>query len=838
MRKHGIKRFMAMTLSAAMVITGMSIPAFAAQDELTEDVTVESVNETVENENSEELTGDASHTIWIVGDSTVCTYEKTEGDVNTHTDSSYYYPRYGYGTQIKNYVDTNTFAINNLALSGRSSVSFLSEANYDTLKSGIKSGDVLIIGFGHNDEKYEEGRYSDPTGDYQTPGSFAYSIYQNYVKLATGKGATAIVCSPIVRRGVKTDDNGITVLTNSEKHITGGDTGFNGGDYAQALRKMAQDTETPFVDLTEITRSYYESVSPNTTLYMHAWASNKPTSVDNTHLNKFGAKWIAYQFCQAAKDLDTPLKGHFTSGATAPVKDIDLVSNPNYVIVPYEAPTAPSTRWAPYISKGGIKFFGTIFGSLGSTDGKYYTFKTEDNGSVRIAVTEDKGGKIASKADGFVMYYVQLPADLEYKLTATATVNSLGSGGSNDSQAAFGLTARDDMYIDKKDISILSDYVVAGSLGGSAACNCFKRKGSTFETGSSATVTNGQPYALSINKNSDGYEVTFGDNPPQSGGYDYQLTSVDSDYQYAGMFVTRCADVTFSDVKLMVKNKAGDMVDAGSEADDVSGLTKYDVPNYVDEGGEGNEGNEGGEGGNKDDQPESAEAAAAEGKGDVKDTVKVTVSANAKGKKEYSITAAPLVKDGKAEMSITLAKGSKVKLTGYDKKAGSTLEISPQFKKMVAVNGKGVLSAKNATASGVPALVKYTIPGGTGTINVELSVTVVEPVVEKVCVSGNELTDPKAKKKLTATVPAGSKDIDVIISMPINFKVSGSDNSDAAWSKLVIKNSQVLSSDVKIAVDNKDSKVHITAKEALKKGSVSVPFMVNGKKYTAKIKVK
>jgi len=48
MKKYDIKRFMALTLSAAMVITGMSIPAFAAQDELTEDVTVESVNETVE----------------------------------------------------------------------------------------------------------------------------------------------------------------------------------------------------------------------------------------------------------------------------------------------------------------------------------------------------------------------------------------------------------------------------------------------------------------------------------------------------------------------------------------------------------------------------------------------------------------------------------------------------------------------------------------------------------------------------------------------------------------------------------------------------------------------
>lgn len=836
MKKNKLKRVLAMTLSAAMVVTGMTIPAYAAQDELIEDVAVEPAADTVENENTEELTGAPSHTIWIVGDSTVCNYENVEGDINTHKDGKIYYPRYGYGTQIKNYVDTDVFEIKNIARSGTSSLTFMGYGEYDTFRSGIKSGDVLIIGFGHNDEKYENGKYTDPTGDYQTPGSFANSIYTNYVKIATDKGATPIVCSPIVRRGTKVDDaTGNTVLTNSEKHITGGSTGYNGGDYAAALRKLASDTGVAFVDLTEITRTYYESVSPNSTIYLHSWGSEDPASVDNTHLNIYGAKWVAYQFCQVAKDLDTPLKGYFKDDMAAPVQATDLVVNPNYVSSEYTAPTAPSTKWTPYVSRRGVTFYGSIFGSLGATDEKYYTFKTEEDGSARIAVTQDKGGKIGKTNDGFVMYYVQLPANLEYELRAKATVNSLGSGSGNDSQAAFGLTARDDMYIDRKDTSILSDYVVAGSLGGSATCNCFKRKGGTLEAGPATTVEVGKTYALSINKNSDGYVVKFGDNETQSAGYDYQLTSVDTKYQYAGMFVTRCGDVTFSKVKLFVKNTAGDMVEAGSEADDVSGIVRGPVFDDEDDEDEDKGGEEGGEGDGKD---ESAQEAAAEGKGDVKDTVKVTVSSNAKGKKEYSINAAPLVKDGKAEMAITLAKGSKVKLTGYDKKAGSTLEVAPQFKKMVAVNGKGVLSAKNATASGAPALVKYTITGGTGTINVELAVTVVEPQVEKVCVSGNELTDPKAKKKLTATVPAGSKDIDVVIAMPINFKVAGSDNSDAAWSKLVIKNSQVLSSDLSIAVDNKDSKVHITAKEALKKGSVSVPFMVNGKKYTAKIKVK
>ena len=76
------------------------------------------------------------HTLWIVGDSTVCEF-----------NDNYYYPRYGYGTQIENYLD-GTYEVRNLALSGRSSKSFLEEDNYKTLTgaNGMKSGDVLIVG--------------------------------------------------------------------------------------------------------------------------------------------------------------------------------------------------------------------------------------------------------------------------------------------------------------------------------------------------------------------------------------------------------------------------------------------------------------------------------------------------------------------------------------------------------------------------------------------------------------------------------------------------------------------------------------------------------------------
>ena len=74
-------------------------------------------------------------TLWVVGDSTLSSF-----------DDKYYYPRYGYGTKLGCYLNSNV-QVNNLALSGRSSLSFTKEENYKELLAGMKAGDFLIIGF-------------------------------------------------------------------------------------------------------------------------------------------------------------------------------------------------------------------------------------------------------------------------------------------------------------------------------------------------------------------------------------------------------------------------------------------------------------------------------------------------------------------------------------------------------------------------------------------------------------------------------------------------------------------------------------------------------------------
>ena len=76
-----------------------------------------------------------SKNLWVVGDSTLSSFE-----------DKYYLPRYGYGTKLQEYLD-DEIIVKNIALSGRSSKSYTTEPEYQTLLSGMKKDDYLIIGF-------------------------------------------------------------------------------------------------------------------------------------------------------------------------------------------------------------------------------------------------------------------------------------------------------------------------------------------------------------------------------------------------------------------------------------------------------------------------------------------------------------------------------------------------------------------------------------------------------------------------------------------------------------------------------------------------------------------
>jgi|GEM_PF-1160653 len=255
--------------------------------------------------------GDTPVKLFMVGDSTVCNYDSETDKV---------YPRNGYGMWVGNYLNSNVTVVN-LALSGRSSKSFLAEANYQTLVSQISAGDYLMIGFGHNDQKKDSqedlnNRYTSPTGDETDPTSFQYHLYTYYIKVALDAGATPILCTPIVRRDINGNYAG------SSGHVT------NGGDYAQAIIDLGAKYNVTVINLRDLTKELYSSLSNEQTAKMHATSGAVETVIDNTHLNSYGAAHVAYMLCKQLATTSNGLAAYVDqSKLVAPVYEKVIVKN-------------------------------------------------------------------------------------------------------------------------------------------------------------------------------------------------------------------------------------------------------------------------------------------------------------------------------------------------------------------------------------------------------------------------------------------------------------------------------------------------------------------------------
>ncbi|MDE7075772.1 MAG: hypothetical protein K2O62_00425 [Clostridia bacterium] len=502
----------------------------------------------------------AGNKIYVVGDSTACDYIKESGE---HTDkNTYYVVRYGYGTQLHEYLNVQKSQVKNLALSGRSSKSFLSEDNYTTLKTSISEGDYLIIGFGHNDQKLDMAYYTNPnlttTDSTTTNGSsFKYTLYENYIKLAEEKGATPILCTPIVRQ-----NSDATKYNNSSSgHITDDKTQngvtYKGGNYAQAIRDLAEEKNVALVDLTAITKQIYTAQGDGALQY-HAYRTYKldtdgttkiPDNADTTHLNELGAKMVAYQFSQAIKTTDCGLKAQVKTTSVSPTYENDFNDKVNASYVKPTAtafdPANASKIWTGVTDEG---WYGTVFGDVGGADkiaAKNFGI-TSSNGT--FTLTCSGNGKFASGSEGMAAIFMPIDASKDLTAQVTATVTSAGSA---DKQSSFGLMLRDDIYIDTYDASIKSNYVSAGILNNGAV---FSMKNETRSATNGSASIAATSYTLKIVKSGTNITATViqGSNTVTKTYDNISLTASDSGSVYLCMYAVRNITVSFTDVNVTI----------------------------------------------------------------------------------------------------------------------------------------------------------------------------------------------------------------------------------------------------------------------------------------------
>ena len=198
-------------------------------------------------------------TIWIIGDSTV---EDNKP------------PFRGWGWALPEFVRDGV-TVKNHALSGRSSRSFWEEGLFAPVVEHITAGDMLLIQFGHNDEKDDE-RHTDPDSTYP-------EHLMRYVTAAREKGALPVLLTSVSRRFFSEP----TSLM------------YTHGEYPRAVRELAKKEGLPLCDLEADSRKLYLSLGPEKTaeLFVRLAPGENPDFPDGhddkTHFNAFGAKKIA-----------------------------------------------------------------------------------------------------------------------------------------------------------------------------------------------------------------------------------------------------------------------------------------------------------------------------------------------------------------------------------------------------------------------------------------------------------------------------------------------------------------------------------------------------------------
>lgn len=190
--------------------------------------------------------------IYYIGDSTVA-FNKI------HT-----YPQTGMSQGLPLYLKDGVQVIS-LAKNGRSTKSFLDEGLFEPARTGMMPGDFLFIQFGHNDEKDDPARHTDPNGSFRD--NLRYFIGE-----ARARGAFPVLITPIARR--QFDENGVF---RPGSH----------GPYPEAVRQVGLEENVPVADLTALTESYLAQLGDEPSKPLFVWPK------DNTHLKAEGAVRMA-----------------------------------------------------------------------------------------------------------------------------------------------------------------------------------------------------------------------------------------------------------------------------------------------------------------------------------------------------------------------------------------------------------------------------------------------------------------------------------------------------------------------------------------------------------------
>lgn len=234
-------------------------------------------------------TKDKSTTIFVIGDSTAANKDTTGGKVER-----------GWAMMLQDCFDPDFIVVDNHAVNGRSSKSFIDEGRWGKVLEKIKPGDYVIIQFGHNDEKPQADRHTEP-------GSTFDNNLARYVLDTREKGGIPVLMNSVVRRNfyVKAPENDddeklrTSTFKDGAKMVEGDSLIDTHGLYRSVPILVAERTHCHFVDANQITHNLEQGLGREGSKKLHMWflpgeePSEPQGKQDNTHYNKYGAQVVA-----------------------------------------------------------------------------------------------------------------------------------------------------------------------------------------------------------------------------------------------------------------------------------------------------------------------------------------------------------------------------------------------------------------------------------------------------------------------------------------------------------------------------------------------------------------
>lgn len=213
--------------------------------------------------------------IYIIGDSTAA------------NKTAQAYPETGWGMELQSFFKEQVI-VDNRALNGRSTKSFINEKRWEEVLKTLQAGDFVFIQFGHNDEKIDRPDVGTSLDEYKQ------NLIQ-YIRDTRNKKANPVLLTPIARRNFK---NG----TFSDTH----------GGYPNVVRLLADSLKVPLIDMHKKTGKLLSDLGEQNSLHLFNHVDsghvNYPKGkVDNTHLSPDGAKAVAALVVDGIRELKLSL---------------------------------------------------------------------------------------------------------------------------------------------------------------------------------------------------------------------------------------------------------------------------------------------------------------------------------------------------------------------------------------------------------------------------------------------------------------------------------------------------------------------------------------------------